>query len=369
MIGANFNEKNFDEQDHSLTINEASDEKWTSIGMPDANVGKEAKAAWLAACKRNTTQCTWNGIILSRYDIEEFIRKTLPGPQEDQTTIEYPSSWRVKWWKGPPYYVPGTNSARYDQDKLDLWVNAEASRQRRYALAGVKKEYEVYTKAWGEAPLSDGFPAFRNATIQELREVIQDLQEHSVHDLSMRPSQRSDGICYYDNARGNWFLSSPGLVEVLHDANAVKHDFKQKLRDLAAATGAIAINTKCLCKPLRRIIEKAHRVYGHKFNKMLDLVRGSLVYDDPASFKKILHALADDPEIELLHVKNRMAKDFDARVNANYRDIICHFTIGDNPHVCELQIHLQIMYSLKLKTGKAAQRRYLEFRDKKYDGL
>jgi hypothetical protein len=115
----------------------------------------------------------------------------------------------VQWWKGPPYYVPGTNSARHSQEKLDLWVNAEASRQRRYALRIVKKECDMYTKAWAEAPLHDGLPPAKNLSIAELREVIADIDKDSPHDLYARPLQQSDGIALWDNSQANWRMS-PG---------------------------------------------------------------------------------------------------------------------------------------------------------------
>jgi hypothetical protein len=111
------------------------------------------------------------------------------------TNLTYAAFFDPKWWKGPPYFVPGTNSARSSQDKLDLWVNAEASRQRRYALKPIQKEVALYNKAWCEAPLHDGLPATKNIAIAELREVIVDLAKESPHDLSVRPLQVTPAQC------------------------------------------------------------------------------------------------------------------------------------------------------------------------------
>jgi hypothetical protein len=98
-------------------------------------------------------------------------------------------------------------------------------------------------------------------------------------------------------------------------------------------------------------------------------VRGKLVYEDPSRFTQVLLELQDDPDVEILHIKNRMALDFDARVIGSYRDIIVHVALKGSPHVCEIQLNLHLMHSIKNKLGPEAHVRYLKFRDTKFDGL
>jgi hypothetical protein len=69
LCGATFNEKNFDNEDHSFTINEAGGEKWTAVMQSDANVGKEGKLAWLLACK---VQPKWALLIVIGFTDKHF---------------------------------------------------------------------------------------------------------------------------------------------------------------------------------------------------------------------------------------------------------------------------------------------------------
>jgi hypothetical protein len=57
------------------------------------------------------------------------------------------------------------------------------------------------------------------------------------------------------------------------------------------------------------------------------------------------------------------------RVVGNYRDIIVHVKMAGHPHICEIQLHLQLMESLKNQLGPEGHARYLRFRDTKFDGL
>ena len=98
----------------------------------------------------------WNGSAVFLDDFEDLVADVLPSPrsklpppssrpscqiglighgsngqqvqkeQQQQQQQKYP--WRVKWWLGEPFSVPGTKAARFNQAALDNWVKAEASR-------------------------------------------------------------------------------------------------------------------------------------------------------------------------------------------------------------------------------------------------
>jgi hypothetical protein len=65
-------------------------------------------------------------------------------------------------------------------------------------------------------------------------------------------------------------VCADGLVALLNTGVEVYAPFAAKLEEIGEKLFARDVHSSC--KNLKRIIEKAHRVYGKHFNKMLDLV-------------------------------------------------------------------------------------------------
>ena len=89
----------------------------------------------------------------------------------------------------------------------------------------------------------------------------------------------------------------------------------------------------------------------------MDCCRQSLYYPDIASVIAGLKVIASDPEVEVMHVKNRLSPDYDVRVTAGYRDVIVNLRLRtesarrlnlDN-HVLELQLILMSFARIKVR--------------------
>ena len=80
----------------------------------------------------------------------------------------------------------------------------------------------------------------------------------------------------------------------------------------------------------------------------VDCCRHSLFYPDVASLIAGLRAIAADPDVELVHVKNRLSPAHDVRVTAGYRDVLLNLRLRAaaarrlnlDYHVWELQLML-----------------------------
>ena len=70
-----------------------------------------------------------------------------------------------------------------------------------------------------------------------------------------------------------------------------------------------------------------------------------------------IKAIAADPDVKVMRVKNRLDPSFDGRQSAGYRNIsmnLCITTaqtkaLGIHKHICELQLLLQAVAEIKVK--------------------
>ena len=75
-----------------------------------------------------------------------------------------------------------------------------------------------------------------------------------------------------------------------------------------------------------------------------------------------LRAIAQDPDAEVLRIKNRLDQGFDPARSAGYRDVSLSLRIataeavalGVDLHVCELQLMLRTFHKLKVSSATAA---------------
>ena len=78
---------------------------------------------------------------------------------------------------------------------------------------------------------------------------------------------------------------------------------------------------------------------------VMDICRQSLIFDDPREVAACLRAVAADPAVAILRVKNRLSHAYDSRRSAGYRDVALNLRL-DTPetrrlglahHVCEVR--------------------------------
>ena len=91
----------------------------------------------------------------------------------------------------------------------------------------------------------------------------------------------------------------------------------------------------------------------------MDCCRHSLFYPDVASLIAGLRAIAADPDVELVHVKNRLSPAHDVRVTAGYRDVLLNLRLRAaaarrlnlDHHVWELQLMLISFARIKVRSS------------------
>jgi hypothetical protein len=117
------------------------------------------------------------------------------------------------------------------------------------------------------------------------------------------------------------------------------------------------------CKLLRR----RGRGRGQDASRLVDICRQSIVFDTAAGMTACLRAIAADREAALLRVKNRLARGYDARLSAGYRDVALNLVLstrearelGVENHVCELQLVLRPFADLKVRERHLRSQRRL----------
>ena len=122
-----------------------------------------------------------------------------------------------------------------------------------------------------------------------------------------------------------------------------------------------------------RAIEKVCRVYGGRCDRVLDLLRATVVADDLAQMLKTLDLLTDkslkfDNRVSVKRIKNK----FDMKVKGGFRNIHINLTLmqpGAAPvtgFVCELQIQHREIFEAETHTGERGSEtphdRYIAFR-------
>lgn len=124
-----------------------------------------------------------------------------------------------------------------------------------------------------------------------------------------------------------------------------------------------------------RCFEKAQLAYNDDCSKIRDLRRASVVCPNIAAVRNVCAKLDADPKIQLLRVKNRFRRAYNAKdKSAGYRDVQFNIKAVDPETgielVWELQVHLAAVEVLKMRlqdtadaTGRTGHGRYVAFRD------
>ena len=90
---------------------------------------------------------------------------------------------------------------------------------------------------------------------------------------------------------------------------------------------------------------------------LVDLCRQSIVFEQLSGVASCLRAIGDDPDVELLRIKNRLDPGYDSKSSAGYRDVGMNLRLlgtqarelGVEAHVCEVQLLLRPYAQLKVR--------------------
>ncbi len=89
---------------------------------------------------------------------------------------------------------------------------------------------------------------------------------------------------------------------------------------------------------------------------LVDLCRQSIVFEQLSGIASCLRVIGEDPDVELLRVKNRLDPEYDSKSSAGYRDLGLNLRLlsaqtrelGVEAHVCEVQLLLRPFAQLKV---------------------
>ena len=117
-----------------------------------------------------------------------------------------------------------------------------------------------------------------------------------------------------------------------------------------------------------RCLEKASLAYADDYSRLKDLRRASIVCPSVAGIVLLCQDLAVS-NLQLLRVKNRFDRKYQAEQSAGYRDLQFNIQVPGTGLVWELQVHLAAIEGLKTKirdeadaTGRTGHMRYVAFR-------
>ncbi|EKX38216.1 hypothetical protein GUITHDRAFT_115559 [Guillardia theta CCMP2712] len=121
-------------------------------------------------------------------------------------------------------------------------------------------------------------------------------------------------------------------------------------------------------KNANRAIEKLVRSYFGRVSKLTDVVRQTIVFKELRQLVECVEVIINDPEVEVVRIKNRLDPDYDASTSGGYRDVGINLRVihegakrwGVAGHVCELQLLLEEFVALKSAEG---HKRYVIFRN------
>ena len=137
--------------------------------------------------------------------------------------------------------------------------------------------------------------------------------------------------------------------------------FQQKIEKLALQFSGRHVEASV--KAEARALEKMFRVYSGNYRKLCDLVRTTIVFSGENAVQDMgacIEHITKDPDCELIHTEEEKFRiDIGKHVPSGYRDVqLCMrlktqdaTALGLTEHFCEMQLHLDEMFSLKTENG------------------
>jgi hypothetical protein len=103
-------------------------------------------------------------------------------------------------------------------------------------------------------------------------------------------------------------------------------------RSCVCAADAVSRNETHLIKwaatkRWHRSVEKVSRSYNNKPWLLVDVVRQSVIYDSILDIVKCLQVISDDPNVQIVRIKNRLSRDYDDTLTAGYRDVVININL------------------------------------------
>jgi len=160
--------------------------------------------------------------------------------------------------------------------------------------------------------------------------------------------EEAEGIRFVDRKILQNIPESFNLIEGLEYLYKRASASKAKLDSLMDET-AIACKIdqpeknvkKVVLKSRQRVSAKMQEYQGHT-NELVDLVRGTIVFDDEATIRQAINHLRLNPAVKRLTLKDRFKKPS----ITNYRDVLINLELMDGD-VVEVQLHLKELYEAK----------------------
>ena len=161
--------------------------------------------------------------------------------------------------------------------------------------------------------------------------------------------------------------TSPEYLELL------KMEFEERDHTIFEDVKAVASKRQFVFhagppKKDERCLEKASLAYEDDYSLLKDLRRASIVCPSVAGIVLLCQDLAVS-NLQLLRVKNRFDRKYQAEQSAGYRDLQFNIQVPGTGLVWELQVHLAAIEGLKTKirdeadaTGRTGHMRYVAFR-------
>merc|ERR1711871_947219 len=115
-------------------------------------------------------------------------------------------------------------------------------------------------------------------------------------------------------------------------------------------------------KSTARAYQKVVRSYGGRFERVTDIVRTTITFETVDDLNRGIQAIANDPDVRILTLKNRFSPSYVDPLQTGYRDvsITLHGVKVTGGLVAEVQLNLAAIFKIKSDDG---HRRYIEMRD------
>jgi len=144
-----------------------------------------------------------------------------------------------------------------------------------------------------------------------------------------------------DTASGKPVQSSKHLAILYDQAATAMIALGEETHAIAGATkGKAAVPSEL--KGRARAVEKIEADYGGKPERLIDIARSSVYYDDWADLEAGMAAVRESSVMEVVQEKDRFASPLDG-----YRDFT--FNVRVEGHICEIQLHLTKIIEAKKK--------------------
>jgi len=121
-----------------------------------------------------------------------------------------------------------------------------------------------------------------------------------------------------------------------------------------------------------RAVEKTQRVYGGDCSRLLDICRECLVFDVLEDLVAMLDRLRQDPEIEIVRIKNRLDPNYNSStLSAGYRDVMVNIQVRNSEtmslniefHIAEIQLIPRAVYERRTSGTFSGHVNYVLWRD------